>query len=300
MSRTPAGRLNRFAARRPLTAFLGLGLGGAYLLSGLWGLAYHGFLPGSGLADALRIAPDEVTGALLVTALLPTALYVTWATDGRDGVRALLRRVMRWRVSPVWWLLVITGLPGLTIGLALLSGDQLKDVSLPSLLPKQVVLLLINLLVINLWEETAWAGVVQTRLERRHSLFTASVLTALPFAAVHVPLEFFLDEPVTAGSLVGAFISYFILGLLVRPLFAVVLRATGDSLLLVGLMHAVFNRTNNENGIAAKLLEGDARQLTALVAVILLAVAIAVRLRPEMRRVHRLDLDRESRAATNA
>jgi hypothetical protein len=161
---------------------------------------------------------------------------------------------MRWRVSPVWWLLVITGLPGLTIGLALLSGDQLKDVSLPSLLPKQVVLLLINLLVINLWERPPG----QESSRRGSSAGTACSRIspdALPVRCSARPPRVLPRRAGHCRSLVGAFISYFILGLLVRPLFAVVLRATGDSLLLVGLMHAVFNRTNNENGIAAKLLE---------------------------------------------
>jgi hypothetical protein len=59
-------------------------------------------------------------------------------------------------------------------------------------------------------------------------------------------------------------------------MLAVFRRGTGDSLLLVGLLHSVFNRTNNENGIAATLLEGDARQPAMLIAVVLLTVVTAV------------------------
>jgi membrane protease YdiL (CAAX protease family) len=34
-------------------------------------------------------------------------------------------------------------------------------------------------LLINLWEEAAWAGFLQTRLERRHNFFLAALLTGI-------------------------------------------------------------------------------------------------------------------------
>ena len=116
----------------------------------------------------------------------------------------------------------------------------------------------------------AWTGVFQTRLEERHNWAVAAAITAVPFAAIHLPLQFFLDQPVTPSSLAAAFAVYLLLGVLVRPLLAVFRRGTGDSLLLVALLHSVFNRTNNQNGLAATLLDGDARQLTMLVAVVVL------------------------------
>jgi Type II CAAX prenyl endopeptidase Rce1-like len=59
----------------------------------------------------------------------------------------------------------------------------------------------INLILVNLWEETAWAGVMQTRLERRHNIF-AAVLTALPFGFIHLPLTF-LSEITGASVLIS-------------------------------------------------------------------------------------------------
>jgi len=88
--------------------------------------------------------------------------------------------------------------------------------------------------------------VFQTRLEERHIWLVAEMLAAIPFAAMHLPLQFFLGQPVTVGSLAAAFSLYLLLGLLVRPLLAVFRRGTGDSLLLVALLHSVFNRTNNQ------------------------------------------------------
>jgi uncharacterized protein len=282
--------LRRFAVRRPLTAFLVLGMSLGYSLAFVWGLAYNGVIPGGGLADALNIAPDELVGAATLLALLPAALFVTWASDGRAGVRILLRRAFHWRVSLWWWLTVLFALPALTVGLALLLGDALRPVDFSSLVVSQLTLLFVNFIVTNLWEETAWTGVFQTRLEERHNWLVAAILTAIPFAAMHLPLQFFLNQPVTSGSLAAAFGLYLILGLLVRPLLAVFRRGTGDSILLVALLHSVFNRTNNQNGIAATLLEGNARQLTMLIAVVVLTVATAVVIRSRLSRRYGAEL----------
>ena len=293
-----SSRLLQLAARFPLATFLILGFSLGYALAFLWGLAYRGVIPGGGLAAALHIAPDELTGGLVVLSLFPAALFATWAASGRVGVRSLFRRAFHWRVNPGWWLTVLFGLPVLTVGLALLMGDQLRSVDVPSFLASQLMLLLVNFIVINLWEEVAWTGLFQTRLEERHNWLIAALLTAIPFAAIHLPLQFFLDQPVTLASLAAAFGLYLLLGLLVRPMLAVFRRGTGDSLLLVGLLHSVFNRTNNENGIAATLLEGGARQLAMLIAVVLLTVVTAVVIRSRLGRQYGAELAERSRTAT--
>ena len=268
-----------------------LGFALAYSLNLVWGLAYHGAIPGGGLADALHIAPDELTGFLAIVSFFPAALYVTWAVDGRPGIKALLSRMTRWRVSIHWWAAVLFALPLVTIGSAMLLGDDLRPVSIGTFILMQLMYLVINFCVTNFWEEAVWAGVFQTRLERRHNIFVASVLTAVPFAGMHLPLVFFLDEPVTVSSLAGAFVLYLILGLLVRPLFAIFLRGAADSVLLIALMHSVFNRTNNENGIAAGLLDGEMRGVATFVAVLAVAVITALLIRPRLSRGYRRQLD---------
>jgi len=98
------GRFRAFSARRPLTAFLLLAVGLSWSLVSMVALASHGVIPGRRLLDALPIPPDEVAGLLLTTgSLFPAALYVTWAADGRDGLRRLGSRLRRWRVGAGWW-----------------------------------------------------------------------------------------------------------------------------------------------------------------------------------------------------
>jgi membrane protease YdiL (CAAX protease family) len=262
----------------------------AYPVMGLIALAVHGHIPGNALLRLLPIPPDELAGLLLTLgALLPAALYVTWASDGRRGVIELVRRITHWRFGWRWWLLILTGLPTLTIAFGLVLGDAPHDVD-PLALLQQLPLLLINLLLVNLWEESAWAGFLQTRLERRHNLVLAAALTALPFGLAHWPLSW-LDPAPSTTSVLLALPSYLILGLLVRPLFGLTLRAAGNSVLAVAVTHSVFNRTQNPNGIAAEVLTGQGYRLGVLAALLVLTGLVAVLARDRLGRSYRHHLD---------
>ena len=288
-----AGRLcavHAWTVRRPLTAFLIIVFALAYPLMAMPVLAVRGVIPGGGLVARLPVPPDELAGLLLaVGALLPAAMYVTWATEGRAGVRRLLSRMLRWRVGVGWWLAVLIGLPVLTVGIALLLGDTPRSVDPVELVVSQLGLLAVNLALVNIWEEAAWSGVFQSRLERRHNVFVAALLTAVPFGFVHWPLAFFGD--VTVGSAAVALLAYLTLGVIFRPMLGVFLRGTRDSVLLVALLHSVFNRTNNGNGIAAGLLDGDGRQVAVLVAAVVLTGVTALVLRRRLGRAERAALD---------
>ncbi|WP_158441422.1 CPBP family intramembrane glutamic endopeptidase [Kribbella steppae] len=226
---------------------------------------------------------------LVFGALLPASLWVTWAAEGRPGVRALVTRMFRWRIGPRWWLLILAGLPILTIAFAVLLGDSLKPVDIEPLVVGQLFGLLVNLLLINMWEETAWTGIVQTRLERRHGLATAALLTAVPFALAHMPLHFIGDF--TVESLVAALVALLIVCTIVRLMIGVFLRGARDSILAVALLHTVFNRSNNDEGLVAGLVEGDARKLGGLLAVLVLTAAVAFVARRNLGRPYRLLLD---------
>jgi uncharacterized protein len=249
--------LRAFTARRSLTMFLLLSFGIGWVILAFPVLAHYGVLPGQDV-------PIEVyaLGTTLLV-LLPSALWVTAVLDGRAGVRALLGRAFRWRVSPVWYLVVLTGLPVLTIAAGLLAGGSFNSGKLGSTLLNQGLQILLAAVVINIWEETAWAGFFQTRLEQRHNMLLAAVLTAIPFAGIHAPLLLVADQNVVTGY--GKLVLY---AILVRLMLGVTLRAVRDSVLLVGLLHSVFNQSNNSSGVVADLLTTDTdRQLFTIVAV---------------------------------
>jgi len=77
-------------------------------------------------------------------------------------------------------------LPPATVACAVILGDA-AEVPDPGTLAGEMVAIGVALLVVNLWEEGAWAGFLQTHLEGlqthlegRHGLLTASALTAIP------------------------------------------------------------------------------------------------------------------------
>ena len=274
MSLVRTGGFRRFAARRPVAGLLVLVFAIGYPVMFAVVLVAHRVIPGRELIERLPVGFDEVTGLLLtVCVLLPSAVYVTWAAEGRTGLRRLFRRVTRWRFGLGWWVLILVALPVLSVVSGLLLGDTLRSAASASLILNQVRLLLINLLLVNLWEETAWAGVMQTRLERRHHVVVAAGLTAVPFGLIHWPLAFL--GPFTATSVLVALPAYIVLGGLVRPLGGLVMRGARDSVLAFALLHSVFNRSANPDGIAATFLSGTGYQLGILIVLVLLTVALA-------------------------
>jgi len=283
----------RFAAltrRHPVTTFLGLAFAIACPVMSVPILAEHGVIADGWMPQLPGLDTERIASVLLVfVALIPAALWATWASDGPTGVRVLVHRMFSWHFGAGWWLLVLFGLPTLTLGLALLFGDTVKPVEVGPFVIAQVAGLLVNLLLINMWEETAWSGVVQTRLERRHGLVTAAILTAVPFALVHMPLHFIGNF--TIGSLTAALVALLIICALVRLMIGVFLRGTRDSILAVALLHTLFNRSNNDEGVVAGLVEGDGRKLAGLLAVLVLTAVVAIVARRRLSRAHRRALD---------
>lgn len=129
-------------------------------------------------------------------------------------------------------------------------------------------------MVINLWEETAWAGFFQTRLESRYNIVVAAALTALPFAGVHLPL-LLLDDHVTAVSILKGIAGLVILGVAVRLMIGVVMRAAADSVLAVAILHQIFDASNNKGGVVDSLLDGADASVMAEVATIVLTLLVA-------------------------
>jgi CAAX protease family protein len=219
-------------------------------------LAFHGIIP----AANLPVEVFALASTLLI--LLPTALWVTPITDGRTGVHALFGRVFRWRFGIGWWLVVLFGLPVIALLLGLIFGGSVQTADLGLVLIKQLGSIAVAVVVINLWEETVWAGFFQTRLEARFNFVVAAVLATLPFAGVLVPL-LLLDNQVLARSVLIGIAGLLILGIVVRLLMGVMMRAAADSVLAVGVLHQILDASNNNGSVVDSLLDGaDAGNMT--------------------------------------
>jgi CAAX protease family protein len=271
----PPGGLRGRVARRPLTAFLVLVAALGWPLMSVPALTAHGVLPGG----ALPQEPFALGTTLLV--MLPAALWVTSVADGSGAVRALLRRAVQWRFAAGWWAAVLLALPVLTLAVGVAAGKGLQTGDLLATLGSGAFSVLTAVLLVHLWEETVWAGFFQGRLEQRHGLLPAAALTAVPFAAVHLPLAFVGD--LATGRLALAIGGLFVLGVLMRLLVGATVRGAAGSLLAAGLVHASFNAANNEGNLVDDLLGGGQPSLYAVVAAALFTAGALVALRNRQR-----------------
>jgi uncharacterized protein len=171
---------------------------------------------------------------------------------------------------------VLFGLPVIALLLGLIFGGSLHTAGAGTVLVQQLLSILLAVVVINLWEETAWAGFFQTRLESRYNIVVAAALTALPFAGVHFPL-LLLDDHVTALSILKGIAGLLILGVAVRLMIGLVLRAAADSILAVGILHQVFDASNNKGGLVDSFLDGaDAGLMTQIGTIVLTLLVAAI------------------------
>jgi membrane protease YdiL (CAAX protease family) len=270
----PPGGLRSRVARHPLSAFLVLVAVVGWPLMSVPALTTHGVLPGGPLPQE----PFALGTTLLV--MLPAALWVTAVADGRPAVRALLRRAVRWRFGAGWWATVLLALPVLTLAVGVAAGQGLQTGDLLPALASGAFSVVTAVLLVHLWEETVWAGFFQGRLEQRHGFLPAAALTAVPFAAVHLPLAFIGDlTAARVGLAVGAL---FVLGVVMRLLVGATVRGAAGSLLAAGFVHASFNASNNEGNLVDDLLGGGQPSLYAIVAAVLFTAGalVAVRDRP--------------------
>jgi membrane protease YdiL (CAAX protease family) len=207
--------------------------------------------------------------------MLPAALVITAVCDGRDGVRRLLGGVVQWRLERGrfgWrsWLLAMVALPALTLLLgALLGGTMTVD---PGQLARDLGSVASALILIHLAEETVLAGFVQSRIAPRTGVVRAALLTAVPFAAIHLPLT--LIGPVTARSVLLDAGGLLLLAVVLRLLIGVLLDRTGGSILAAATAHATFNAANNSGGLVDHLLSGVDQGLVAPGAGLLLVAAL--------------------------
>jgi uncharacterized protein len=224
---------------------------------------------------SLLLLGDILPGILAeLLILLGTAILVTGVADGRPAVRELFRRAFRWRVAPAWYVAALLGLPALTVLIAAATGTFHPPAGGWGLLLGNYLLntLIIGALLGNIWEELAWTGVVQHRIMDRRGPVTAALLTAIPFALIHLPFAF-AERGFSGTPWSDVAISWLVLFLFApffRLLMGIAYLGTGYSLFIVGLLHASFNASMSTK---LDVFDGEWQQIAALI--LLLGVVAA-------------------------
>ena len=186
-----------------------------------------------------------VVGCTLVGLLLP-ALVITGIVEGPDGLRALWARAVRVRIPLRWYALALIGVPIATVAVtvALFGTPALTASTVASAVGYGLVLqFFVVLLSNNWWEELAWMGFVQARLQERHGPARAAVIVGPLFALQHVSLA------VGNGWVLGTIImvAFALVAIPFRALQGWVYNRTG-SLFAVALVHAAGNAAGAGSG----------------------------------------------------
>lgn len=233
-------RLRHLVARHPIATFLIL----AYAVS-----IIIAFLRLRSNGNIHSPSYEYFVGFLehLLSVALPAFLVVA-ALQGKEGMRNLARRSLRWRLSVRWYLIALLVIPimsvlgaSITYGVGILHAlpnkwQLLFTLILPSLL--------IRILFLNTLEEIGWLGLLQARLQDQYGPWKACLLVEIPFALWHFPGLLGDSGGQLSLALIwgGVFAVFQLCGRFVNMWLY---NNTQGSVLLAGIFHATYNTTIN-------------------------------------------------------
>jgi len=172
---------------------------------------------------------------------LVAAVVLTAREGGRDGLRSLFGRVVRWRVAPAWYGVAVLGPLAVTlaaISLHVALGGRTPDfAALAWSLPALVLVSLYMLIFVALGEEVGWRGYALPALQARHGALASSGILGAVWAIWHLP-QFFNPATLYGDLPFVLFLAYLVpFSVLVTWVF----NSTGGSVLMAMLTHAVMN-----------------------------------------------------------
>jgi membrane protease YdiL (CAAX protease family) len=171
-----------------------------------------------------------------------SAFIMTAATEGRVGIRRLLRRIVLWRVGLRWYLFALVGVPMvMALGTLIVPGAMASLLALgPGYVPTYLIWFVIIAIIGGpLFEEIGWRGFALPRLQLLHGPLLGSFILGLLWALWHLP-EFLV--PVWANSSGGNSFLDIVRFVIIAISFAIVItwvfNNTKASVLLAILVHA--------------------------------------------------------------
>jgi len=268
--------LLRIIARRPVAAFMVIGLGAYFLTVAIPPIVNAQVLP-------FALPLHGVVGGVLGVGV--GAFVVTGALAGRDGVVDLARRSVRWRVPARWYLVALFTVPvGATlISLAIFGPRALAAPGggWPRALAEVAAVFVLQLLLFQLAEEIGFTGFLQHHWQDRYHPMKLTLYVALLWALWHLP-DHFAEEGWGVEALISApiiFVVEFVSLFFARALFVWFYNVTAFSVLLVAIFHASFDAAISQLSRDVVPASNTARFLifSGVIAVFATAVIIATK-----------------------
>lgn len=206
-----------------------------YVLSnsglGIWDYTFPEFL---GTTQLLGVLPGAYLGPIF------SAFLVTALSDGKDGMRAWVKRLMQWRVSWRWYLgaIIITPVILFVAGVVISGGNF----QAPSLLVLVAYIpgLILQMVTTGLAEEPGWRDFALPRLQKRGGPKLAIFVLGPIWALWHLPL-FFTEWGGWPDASVWRPITFVVFCLVFNIVMIWVFNRSGESLPIAILVHAGIN-----------------------------------------------------------
>ena len=237
----PVSALRGLLIRHPLVSFFALAYALTWLAWSPWYLSEDGvgLLPydAEGISDYLN------TVALILGPTL-SAFIMTGATEGREGLRRLLRRIVLWRVGVGWYLFVLVGIPAIIVLSTIVLPGALASFqasAVPSTLFLYVVAGPVFLFAGGpFFEEIGWRGFALPRLQRLHGPLVGSIVLGALWGLWHLPLFLIPSWDTPHGSLldIALFVTWAVSTTIV---ITWIFNNTKGSVLLAILAHGSIN-----------------------------------------------------------
>ena len=137
--------------------------------------------------------------------------------------------------------------------------------------------LLMAFVLIQLFEETAWTGFMQDRLQDRHGPLLASILVAPAFSGWHLMANV-LEAGLVSVEPFAKLAAQIVLSIFFRVVIMWLYNGAGRSVLIVALFHSAFNSAtgSGDMGYTSELISGPLSQLIPVAILALAAIVVAV------------------------
>jgi membrane protease YdiL (CAAX protease family) len=260
--------------RHPLVFYFVIGYGGSWLLA----LPYVRFAHGAGLLPFRWPVPFAVSAAVIPFAgPFLAAFIMTGSTEGRAGIRRLLRRIVLWRVGLQWYLFALVGIPAITVLGAILLPGVMASFRAPALswvLTYAVSFVVAFVIGGPLGEEPGWRGFALPRLQQLCGPLVGTLVLGPLHVLWHLPY-FFIPEWGTPRDTILEVSCYVLSGVALTFVYTWLLNRTKGSVLLAILAHTSVDAFNPSQFFLAPIVRG-ASNLPFLIAFGPVAVLLVV------------------------
>jgi membrane protease YdiL (CAAX protease family) len=170
------------------------------------------------------------------------AFIMTGTTEGREGIRCLLRRYVLWRVGLRWYLIVLLGPPVIMLFVTIVLPGALA--SFKTLAPLHPLSLLVSFPLVLIFggaliEEGGWRGFALPHLQRLHGPLVGTLILGILWACWHLPL-FWITVWGTPPTILNM-VLYVPSVIFMTIVFTWVFNNTEGSILLAILLHTSFD-----------------------------------------------------------